>query len=121
MTDIKPGEVKIRDLIADAKKNGDTMSASEQGLTQSDKKIILKKSKEYGISVAFTGSEQKDNLYTNVRTSDLPILQRICTDMLQDKIAERPQKLGNFKVQKWEMPFIISELNKHNYPRYILQ
>ena len=114
LTDLKPGEVKIRDLIADAKKNGDTMSASEQGLTQSDKKIILKKAKEYGIPVAFTGSEQKDNLYANVRTSDLPIFQRICTDMLKDKIAERPQELGNFKVQKWEMPCIISELNKHD-------
>ncbi|MBD5142332.1 MAG: hypothetical protein HDT22_01800 [Ruminococcus sp.] len=114
LTDLKPGETKIHDLIASAKKNGDSISASEQGLTNTDKKYITKKAKEYGIPVAFTGSERKDNLYANVRTSDLPIFQRICTEMMKDKIAERPQELGNFKVQKWEMPFIISELNKHD-------
>ncbi len=44
----------------------------------------------------------------------MPILERICTDMMKDKLAERPQELGNFKVQEWEVPFITSELNKHD-------
>ena len=114
LTDLKSGAVRIRDLISDAKKNNDTISASEQGLTDEDRKYITKKAKEYGIPVAFTGTEGKDNLYANVRTADLPIFQRICTDMMKDKIAERPQELGNFKVQEWEMPFIINELNKHD-------
>ena len=114
LTDLKSGAVRIRDLISDAKKNNDTISASEQGLTDEDRKYITKKAKEYGIPVAFTGTEGKDNLYANVRTADLPIFQRICTDMMKNKIAERPQELGNFKVQEWEMPFIINELNKHD-------
>ena len=114
LTELKPGTVKMRDLISDAKKNGDTLSASEQGLTKEDMKYIAKKSKEYGIPVAFTGTEGKDNLYANVRTSDLQIFQRICTDMMKEKLAERPQELGNFKIQEWEMPFIINELNKHD-------
>ncbi len=114
LTGIKTGEVKIRDLVADARKNGDTLSTSEQALTNEDRKYIMKKAKEYGIPVAFTGAKGKDNLYANVRTSDLPIFQRICTDMMKDKLAERPQELGNFKVKEWEMPFIINELNKHD-------
>lgn len=64
--------------------------------------------------MAFTGDKGKDNLYAAVRKNDLPILERICTDMMKDKLAERPQELGNFKVQEWEMPFITSELNKHD-------
>lgn len=114
LTDIKPGEVKVRELIKNAKNNGDSISASDNGLTAADKKYIAKKAKEYGIPVAFTGDKGKDNLYAAVRKNDLPILERICTDMMKDKLAERPQELGNFKVQKWEMPFIASELNKHD-------
>lgn len=114
LTDIKPGTVKIKDLIANARKNGDSISTSDHGLTAADKKYIAQKAKEYGIPVAFTGDKGKDNLYATVRKNDLPILERICTDMMKDKLAERPQELGNFKVQEWEVPFITSELNKHD-------
>ena len=72
-----------------------------------------KKSKEYDIPVAFAGSEHRNNFYADVKASDLPIFKRIFTEMMKDKIVERPQELGNFKVQKWEMLFIINELNKH--------
>lgn len=114
LTDIKPGEVKVKDLITNAKKNGDSIATSNHGLTAADKKYIAKKAKEFGIPIAFTGDNGKDNRYAAVRKNDLPILERICTDMMKDKLAERPQKLGNFKVQEWEMPFITSELNKHD-------
>lgn len=114
LTDIKPGAVKIKDLIANARKNGDSIATSDHGLTAADKKYITKKAKEYGIPVAFTGDKGKDNLYATVRKNDLPILERICTDMMKDKLAERPQELGNFKVQEWEVPFITAELNKHD-------
>lgn len=114
LTDIKPGAVKIKDLIANARKNGDSIATSDHGLTAEDKKYITKKAKEYGIPVAFTGDKGKDNLYAAVRKNDLPILERICTDMMKDKLAQRPQELGNFKVQEWEIPFITSELNKHD-------
>ncbi len=45
LTDIKPGTVKIKDLIANARKNGDSISTSDHGLTATDKKYIAKKSK----------------------------------------------------------------------------
>lgn len=114
LTDLKPGETKITELQANAKKNGDTISSSENGFTKEDKKLIEKKAKEMGIPIAFTGKENKDNIYANVRTSDLPIFQRICTDVMKDKIASKPQELSNFKVKEWEMPFITNELNKHD-------
>lgn len=114
LTNISTGEVSIKKLIANAKNNNDSLSTSEHGLTKADKKYITRKAKEYGIPVAFTGKSNKDNIYANVRAADLPILERICTEMMKDKLAERPQELGNFKIKAWEMPFISSELNKHD-------
>lgn len=114
LTDLKPGEVGIKELIASAKKNGDTISVSDNGFTKDDVRQIKKKAKEMGIPVSFTNVKGKDNIYANVRTSDLPIFQRICTEMMKDKIVANPDKLGNFKVQEWEMPFITNELNKHD-------
>lgn len=46
LTELKSGVVKIRDLIADAKKNKDTISISEQGLTDEDRKYVTKKAIE---------------------------------------------------------------------------
>lgn len=114
LTDISPGEVKISELFQNAKKNGDSIALSENGLSSSDKKIIQNKSKEYGIPVAFTQGKDKDNIFAHVRSSDLPVFQRICMEMIKDKIATRPQTLGNFKVKNWEIPFIKNELNKHD-------
>ena len=114
LTDIKPGEVSVRELITSAKQTRDTLSTSEHGLTAADKKIILRKAKEYGIPVAFTGDKGKDNLYANVRTNDLSIFRQICTDMMKEKLAKRPEELGNFKTQEWEIPFIAAELNRHD-------
>ena len=114
LTDLKPGEVSINELKASAKKNGDSISVSENGFTKEDMKQIKSKAKEMGIPVAFTNAKGKDNIYANIRSSDLPIFQRICTDVMKDKIAANPQQLSNFKVQEWEMPFITAELNKHD-------
>ena len=38
----------------------------------------------------------------------------MCTDLMKDKLAERPQELGNFKVKDWEIPFITNELNNYD-------
>ena len=114
LTDIKPGAVSMKELMKSAKANKDTISFSEQGITKDDMKYLSKKANEYQIPIAFTGDKGKDNVYANVRSSDLPAFQHICTEMMKDKLAERPQQMGNFKVQDWEMPFITHELNKHD-------
>ena len=114
LSDIKSGEVSIKKLVRSARKNGDTLSTSENAVSKEDMKILREKAKTYGIPIAFTGEKNKENIYANVRTSDLPIFQRICTEMMKEKLAERPQELGNFKVNKWEVPFITSELNKYD-------
>lgn len=112
LSDISPGSVSIKKLVQSARKNGDTLSTSENAFNKEDMKIIEKMAKKYGIPIAFTGD--KENNYANVRTSDLPVFQRICTDMMKEKLAVKPQTLGNFKVKEWEIPFITSELNNYD-------
>lgn len=112
LSDISSGSVSIKKLVKSARENGDTLSTSENAFNKDDMKIIEKMAKKYGIPIAFTGD--KENNYANVRTSDLPIFQRICTDMMKDKLAEKPQELSNFKVKEWEIPFITSELNNYD-------
>lgn len=114
LSDIKSGEVSIKKLINSARENGDTISSSDNSITKADMQILKDKAKNYGIPIAFTGDENKDNIYANVRTSDLAIYQRMCTELMKDKLEERPQELGNFKVKEWEVPFITSELNKYD-------
>ena len=121
LTELKPGRTEIRDLIASAKKTGDTLSVSENGLTEDDVKAISKKAKKYGIPIAFTNTSGKDNIYANVRTSDLPIFKQICTECIKEKVAERPQTMGNFKCQAWEIPFITAELNAHDLSAQFVQ
>jgi hypothetical protein len=113
MTDIKSGEVGVKELVADAKKNGDTV-VSTDGYSKTDKKFIAKKAKEYGIPVAFTGKENADNICGHVRGSDKAIFERICTDMMSGKLKSRPQELDNFKAERWEIDGIHRELSKHD-------
>lgn len=114
LTDISPGKVSMTQLVQSARNSGDQVAFSEQGITKSDQNYITAKAKEYGIPVAFTNAPGKDNIYAQVRRQDYPVFQRICTDMMRDKLAERPQTLGNFKVQAWEMPFLTNEFNRYD-------
>ncbi|MDE6425335.1 MAG: hypothetical protein K2K89_04245 [Ruminococcus sp.] len=114
LSEIKSGTVSMAELVKNAKKSGDTLSTSENALTKDDMKKLSKMAKKYGIPIAFTSDKNKENNYANVRTSDLQIFQKMCTDLMKDKLAERPQELGNFKVKDWEIPFITSELNNYD-------
>lgn len=114
LTDIKSGEVNYNKLRENAMATGDTITVSKNGFTKSDMEYIAKKAKDYGIPVAFTNKKNKDNIFANVRTSDLEIYKNICTEMMKEKLAIKPQELSNFKVNEWEIPFITNELNKHD-------
>ncbi len=116
LTGIKPGEVTLKDLSENARKNGDSLSVSQHGITNEDRKAIARAAKKYGIPVAFSGEKGKNNLYANVRSSDLPIFRQICTECVRDKIAEQPEALGSFKVQPWELPYLTAALNAHDLP-----
>jgi len=113
MTDIKPGEVDIKELVADAKNNGDSV-VSTDGYSKSDIKFIEKKAKEYGIPVAFTSKKNADNIAAHVRECDKGMFERICTENMQGKLKERPQELENFKAQRWEIDGIQRELSTHD-------
>ncbi len=116
LSDIKPGAVKLSELKKSAMKMGDSLVSSENGFTAEDKKILLKKAKEYGIPIAFQNEKEKDNHYATVRKSDLQVFKRMCTELMKDKLAERPKELGNFKVQPWEISHLTKELNKYDLP-----
>jgi hypothetical protein len=113
MTNIESGEVDIKELIADAKENGDTV-VSTDGYSKDDMNFITDKANEYGIPVAFTGKGGEDNICGHVRGCDKPIFERICTEMMQDKLKARPQELDNFKAERWEIDGIQRELSKHD-------
>ena len=113
MTDIKSGEVGIKELVADAKKNGDTV-VSTDGYSNSDMKYIAVKAKEYGIPVAFTGKKGSDNVCAHVRDCDKAMFERICTELMQSKIKTKPDVLDNFKAERWEIDGIQRELSRHD-------
>ena len=114
LTDIKTGRVEMKTLRDNAKAIGDTLSMSENALTKEDMKFIVKKAKAYGIPVAFSNERSKDNIFASVRTGDLPLFKQICTELMKSKIAERPQELGNFHCEAWEIPFLTAHLNKND-------
>jgi hypothetical protein len=113
MTDIKSGEVGIKELVADAKKNGDSV-VSTDGYSKADMKFIAVKANEYGIPVAFTSKKNADNICAHVRGCDKPMFERICTDLMQSKIKTKPDTLDNFKAERWEIDGIGRELSKHD-------
>ena len=116
LTGIKPGEVSLKDLAENARNTGESLSVSQHGVSQEDRRAIARAAKKYGIPVAFSNTKGKSNLYANVRSGDLPIFKQICTECIKEKIAERPETLGNFKVQPWEIPHLTAMLKAHDLP-----
>ncbi len=112
LSPLKAGEVKMKDLMDSARKNADTVSMSEHGISEADALKLTEKAKEYGIPVAFTRNE--DSMKAHVRGRDLPVFKQMFTEMMQDKIKNNAQSLGNFKIQKWEIPYLTSELSNYN-------
>lgn len=114
LTDIQSGEVSSKKLQKYAKKNGISLTSSENAFTKDDMNILKSKAKKFGIPIAFVNEKGKDNVYVQLRTSDLPLFKNMCTELMKEKLAAMPQELGNFKVNQWEIPFITNELNKHD-------
>ena len=114
LTEIKPGAVSMKSLVNSCRASGDAVCTSDQSVTKQDMKFITQKAREYGIPVSFTGTKGKDSIFASIRKSDTEVFKNICTELMRGKIEERPQELGNFKVQAWEIPFITAELNQHD-------
>ena len=121
LTGIKPGEVSLKDLAENARETGEALSVSQHGFSQEDRKAIARTAKKYGIPVAFSNTKGKNKLYANVRSGDLPIFKQICTECVKEKISMRPETLGNFKVQPWEMPYLTAMLKVHDLPAVFVE
>lgn len=113
LTGIKAGLVDIDKLQQSALRNNDTISYSKNGITLEDKKFLEDYAKKNNFPIAFIKGS-KDCYYPAVRTSDSSLLELGCTEMIKEKIATRPQELGNFKLKSWEQTFMTAELNKYN-------
>lgn len=121
LTGIKSGEISLKDLAENARSNGESLAVSQHGISQEDRKAIARAAKKYGIPVAFSNTKGKNNLYANVRSGDLPIFKQICTECIKDKMAEKPEAMGNFKVQAWEIPHLTAMLKEHDLPVTFLE
>lgn len=121
LTSIKTGRVGIEALRDNAKSIGDTLSMSENALTKEDMQFVARKAKDYGIPVAFSNTRSKDNIFATVRTADLPLFKQLCTDLMRSKIAERPQELGNFHCEAWEIPFLTAQFNRNDLSAQFIQ
>jgi hypothetical protein len=111
LTGIKPGEVSMKQLVQSAVKTGDQIAVSDHALSAEDRRRIAEKARKSFVPVGFTETKDKQ-FHVHIRKRDLPVLRQICTEVLQEKIAEHPQELGNFAVQKWEIPFLAHELDE---------
>lgn len=116
LTHLKPGAVRLDDLQQDAKRLGDSVVTSENGVSREDMKAIARKAKQYGIPIAFKNPKSKGSLYACVRSSDLPIFKQVCTECIRDKIAEQSDALGNFRCEKWQIPFLTAEMQNFDAP-----
>ena len=121
LTGIRSGEVSLKDLAENARNTGEALTVGEHGFSQEDRKVISRTAKKYGIPVAFSNTKGKNNLYANVRSGDLPIFKQICTECVKEKISTRPETLGNFKVQPWEMPYLTAMLKVHDLPAVFVE
>jgi hypothetical protein len=113
LTDLKPGNNKMKNIVSSARKSGDTI-VSQDGLSKSDMKILTQKAKENGIPIAFTGKKDAENITVHVRGSDNEMFKKIMTDMVREKLATRPQELSAFKCKDWEAKGLQAEFSKHD-------
>lgn len=108
------GEVKLTELIKNAKKNRDTVIPIKDGLTENDRKFVLSKAKQYNLPVAF---EKKEGLYYPIISGqDKGMYKHICTDLIRNKLATNAETkaYSNFGLQDWEVPFTNEYFNKYN-------
>lgn len=121
LTNIRSGMVDMNALRDNARTLKDTLSMSENALTKEDMKFLSKKARDYNIPIAFSNEKSKDNIFATVRTGDLPQFKQMCTELMKQKIAERPQELGNFRCEAWEIPFLTAHLNKNDLSAQFVQ
>ena len=110
---IEAGDVGIRELVANARENGESIVAND-GYSARDMRYIAKKCKEYGIPVAFTGTNDKDNICAHIRESDKPLFERICVEMMNAKTMSPQQEFANFTLSEWQLEGVHRELSAHD-------
>ena len=115
LTDIPSGKVSQKVLQEYALKNGVPLVYSQNAVTPEDRKVLEKFARQNHMPIAFIKTKG-GNFYPVIRNSDAELLKICATEMVKAKVAQKPDKLGNFKAEGWEIPFIQAELNKYDIP-----
>lgn len=107
----KVGKVALDKMMQNAKKKGEALSYSQNSVSEADMKYLSNFAKKNHFPISFVKSKD-NNYFPVVAESDKGLLQMACTELVQTKIATAPDNLGNFKAEKWQIPFITDEINK---------
>ena len=114
INDIKSGKVSTKELMEHCRKNHEKLVSSEHGITKDEVAIFASKAKKCGIPISFRNEKGHDNVYINLRESDVPIFKQLYTEVIKEKLQVRPQELRNYKCKEWEIPYLNAELKNHD-------
>ena len=102
------GEVSLSKL----KKSGEGYSM-QTNISSIDMKVIADKAKSYDIPIAFIGKGESSNVTVAFRNEDKAVFQQILQDIMQDKLATKPDDYLAFTVKAGEAE-TLSEMLKSN-------
>ena len=110
---LKGGTVAQADLMKEAHRKNYSVAAQD-GIAKADMKLITAKAKQYGIPVAFIGKDEKDNIRASFRDGDKAIFTQIMTDIVKEKLRERPNELATFQLDKANIQSFQLLMQKHD-------
>lgn len=107
---IGSGEVKLSKL----EKSGNI--SMQTNISSVDMKAISDKAKEYGIPVAFTGKNGNNSVTVAFRENDKALFQGVMQDVMQDKLAQKPNDYPTFTIKPSEAETLSEMLKAHDIP-----
>lgn len=107
---IGSGEVKLSKL----EKSGNI--SMQTNISSVDMKVISDKAKEYGIPVAFTGKSGNNSVTVAFREKDKALFQGVMQDVMQNKLAQKPNDYLTFTIKPSEAETLSEMLKAHDIP-----
>jgi hypothetical protein len=115
------GEIKHKDLLSVARKEHDNLLI-QNNIPKQNVPQIMEKAKQYGIPIAVIGGkEDTANVKLSFRMSDKDIFEQITKEIVEEKLKKRPDELSSFKIKKWELKALKSELDRQNIAMDIIK
>lgn len=93
----RKGDISLARLISEAGKTGSVIQSNSNILSEDANKFV-EKAKKYGIPVSITGEGEKVTL--NYLERDTAAIKQIETEILSERLKERPQDYKHFKINE---------------------